>query len=72
MTAGQCRQLLADERPILSASRHIRVEAAVHLRHDNGDPHPGHITLNGGPAQPDRIIIGQAVQQIQRRVKLPA
>ena len=60
---------LADEGPVFAAVFHVRIEAAVNLRHNDGNAHLGHIAFDGGSARPDGIVVGEAVRQEERRMQ---
>ncbi|MNP45264.1 hypothetical protein D3C76_1391730 [compost metagenome] len=64
--AGQSRQLFADELPVFMPVGHIGIEAPVYRRHHHSQSQSGGIALNGGAAQPNGVIVGQTVQEVQR------
>ena len=51
--------------PIRKATGHIRIEAQVHCRHDNGNPCLGRVPFNGGAPLPHRMVSVPAVKQVQ-------
>ena len=63
----ELRELLGQERPVAATARLVGVEAAMHLGHDHRQTQRCDVPLDRGAAQPDRVVIAEAMQQVQHR-----
>ena len=65
--AEQAGQRRGEERPVAAAVGLVGVEAALRLRHDDVEAERCGVTLDRRPAQPDRVVVAESVQEVQDR-----
>ena len=63
----QAGKLLCDVGEIGAAVIHVRVEAAVGLRHNNCCMKRLAVALQGSVPMPHRVVVGAAVKQVENR-----
>lgn len=56
-------EFLMEEVPVGGAVGHVGVEAAVDVGHDDGDAGGVGIAFDAGAAGPDRVVVGEAVEE---------